>query len=150
MKRRKKLARKSSLKPKLANLRKSGRIKPKKRTKEESDRIYGPAERRAWVTTQKCLMCERVPSENAHTHSGGTGRKADYFFIIPLCHECHRYQHQHGWAKLLGLSGDRLQMRLRALSEQTEHRWQLARLGEPIWLRRMSFSPPRAAGSTPA
>ena len=42
-----------------------------------------------------CLICRRVPSENAHTANGGMGRKADCDTIAPLCHVCHIAYDEH-------------------------------------------------------
>ena len=84
------------------------KIKPKRRTEEDYERIYGSRKRVAWVQSQPCIACNRTPSENAHIRSGGMGRKADYRDIVPLCRSCHTLQHSKGW-KALGFNASRLQ-----------------------------------------
>ena len=71
-------------------------LRPKKRSAAERERIYGPKGRVEWVKSLPCLICQRTPSENAHTENGGMGRKADYTTIVPLCAAHHRELHQHG------------------------------------------------------
>lgn len=66
--------------------RRSGRIRPKKRTPSEFARIYGSRARAKWVKSLPCAACAVVGySENAHTVNGGKSRKADHTTIIPLC-----------------------------------------------------------------
>ncbi len=89
----------------------SGRIKPKKRSVGEFARIYGSQARVRWIKAQPCYACGAVAGGdlaivNAHTENGGTGRKAEYTTIIPLCttiqkNGCHDWQHQYGWQMLL-------------------------------------------------
>jgi hypothetical protein len=57
---------------------------------------YGSPARARWITEQPCLVCRRLPSENAHTESGGMGMKAGPETIAPVCSEHHRELHQHG------------------------------------------------------
>ena len=76
---------------------KRGRMRAwKGHSDEERDRVYGPEERRAWVTTLPCIACGARPSQNAHSVSGGMGRKADYTTIVPLCATCHHEVHSVG------------------------------------------------------
>lgn len=82
-------------------LARGGRIKPKKRTASEFNRIYGSKARVAWVKMQRCAVAGplrlcRGDVENAHTETGGIGRKADYDTIIPLCRGHHQTLHDHG------------------------------------------------------
>lgn len=86
-------------------------------------RIYGSAARVAWIRAQPCMACGRGPCENAHTISGGMGRKADYETIIPLCWTCHNHMHLAGWAVL----GARFANRdlLKTLAHDTQRRWLL-------------------------
>jgi hypothetical protein len=98
--------------------------KAKKRTENDYARIYGSRERVAWVQAQPCIACNRIPSENAHIRSGGTGRKADYTQIVPLCRSCHTLQHQKGW-KALGLNVARLEY----FAFRTQFQWAQTREG---------------------
>lgn len=90
--------------------------KRKPRSAEEYARIYGSKERVAFVKALPCLYCcavhplialawhpdaeNRVYSENAHTVTGGKGRKADADTIVPLCPTHHRMYDRR--EKLLG------------------------------------------------
>lgn len=80
-------------------LKRSGRIKPKKRTPAEKDRIYGSPERIAFLQSLRCACgCGVTPCEVAHVVNGGMGRKADAAgFTIPLSPKCHAKQHAKGW-----------------------------------------------------
>ena len=66
------------------------RIKAKRRTRKEFDRIYGSRERVRKINAMPCCNCGKYPSENAHTEGGGTGRKAGWRTIADLCAWCHR------------------------------------------------------------
>jgi hypothetical protein len=64
----------------------------------------------AWLRTQKCAFCgheknEYVPIEAAHVrrvaNGAGVAIKPEYS-AIPLCHDCHAKQHQHGESILGG------------------------------------------------
>lgn len=72
------------------------RIRPKKRSKAESERIYGDADRQAWTRTLSCLACQRMPVEIAHVVTGGMGRKASSSETVPLCTTCHHTLHMMG------------------------------------------------------
>jgi len=82
------LARKSELK-------RGARIAPanRKRKRERYERDFG-LEKAAWIRTLPCLGCGRTPSEAAHAKSRGAGGTAAH--LVPLCHKCHREQHQVG------------------------------------------------------
>jgi hypothetical protein len=82
------LARKSELK-------RGTRIAPanKKRRAKRYRETFG-LEKAAWVRTLPCLGCGRTPSEAAHAKSRGAGGTAAH--LVPLCHRCHREQHQVG------------------------------------------------------
>ncbi len=75
-----------------ARIKRSRRIKPKKRSPEETLRIYGTEERRDAVKAMPCVVpsCYRTPSENSHLVNGGMGRKADADTIVPMCAHHHR------------------------------------------------------------
>lgn len=85
-------------------MKRSGPITRKTRVKranrprkaETFQRAYGGAERAAWVQAQPCAVHGTTPSENAHVRTGGTGRKADARWIVPLCHVCHEHLHRVG------------------------------------------------------
>lgn len=82
------------------------------RKAREFARKYGSEERCYYVATLHCVVpsCTRTGwMENAHTESGGTGRKADAETIVPACAKHHRtgadslhnlgresFQHAHG------------------------------------------------------
>jgi hypothetical protein len=79
---------------------KRSRLRPKKRSAADFARIYGSQERVRWVKSLPCCGCGRLPTddaqtENAHTVSGGKGRKADAATIAPLCHGCHMRYDRH-------------------------------------------------------
>jgi len=67
----------------------------RKRRPSEFARIYGSKARVAWVKALGCVICGAVPSDNAHTAGGGTGYKAGYETIVPLCREHHRAYDEH-------------------------------------------------------
>lgn len=96
--------------PPFSTLARGGKLKRKpmkkrRRKPSETLRIYGTPERRAWIKSLPCLACAgissffadatRGTSHNAHTVTGGTGRKADYQTIIPLCASHHRRYDEH-------------------------------------------------------
>lgn len=63
-------------------------VPKKKRTPSEFARIYGSKARVAWVKALPCAACGYagpVLRENAHTKTGGVGRKADARWVAPLC-----------------------------------------------------------------
>jgi len=70
-------------------------IKRKKRPAGEFARIYGSKARVAWIKALGCVICGAVPADNAHTVGGGTGYKAGYETIVPLCREHHRAYDEH-------------------------------------------------------
>lgn len=99
-----------------------------KRRVKEWDRAYGSKTRVKFVAQLPCAACGGGPCENAHTESGGAGRKADYTKIIPLCgglHGCHAKQHRSGWLSIAMTETSR--ERAAALTEQL---WQEARGGD--------------------
>ena len=119
-------------------MKRGGRIKPKKRTASEKERIYGPKARVEFVKSLRCANCGLRASEhsgwievvNAHIENGGSGRKADYTSIIPLCTTiyatgCHDIQHRHGWSNLTKLSA---QEQREAAAAATERAWQAYQL----------------------
>lgn len=106
----------------------SGRIRPKKRTAGEFSRIYGSKARVQWVKSQPCLVCGFGPCENAHVVSGGMGRKADANTIVPLCRDHHWQSHHYGWDVMANRWG-REDFRLR-LAADVQTRWERYAEGE--------------------
>ena len=105
-----------------SGIKRAGRIKPKKRSASEFQRIYGGATRVRWVASLPCWACGYagdIPRQNAHTRTDGMGRKADADTIIPLCPPCHGRQEQKGWLSI----GMTAESRRRA-AEATEALWQ--------------------------
>lgn len=116
-------------------LRGKARVKKRRRSKDEMLRIYGPAERREWVRSLHCVACALVhPAlafgggrcENAHTVTGGKGRKADYATIVPLCATHHRwYDEHHDW-----LGKPEVREVIKAAAAKVEAAWQSHLNGE--------------------
>jgi hypothetical protein len=82
-------------------LRRTAMKRGKGRKPSEFARIYGSKERVEWIKSLPCVGCGATPSDNAHTVSGGKGRKADAETIAPLCPDrfdrvgCHTKYDQH-------------------------------------------------------
>jgi hypothetical protein len=84
-------------------MQRSGRIKPKRRTSEEFQRIYGGADRVEWMQRQPCFVVAlQVASrpcfgaiQCAHTITGGMSRKADAQHTVPACVSHHADYDQH-------------------------------------------------------
>ena len=135
MRRRKLLARKTSLKPKVASSRKTHTRRP-----GEFARIYHSRERVAFVATLPCAACGRIEptgNHNAHTKSEGTGRKAGYQNIIALCPRCHTKQHNLGWSRVVPFDAPTTSyingwLILRAA--HTERQWQDHVAGRPFYV----------------
>jgi hypothetical protein len=82
-----------------------GRMKRKSRKPSETRRIYGPPARRKFVRDLPCFACLSLSPvfgmvtagscHNAHSVTGGTGRKADAETIVPLCASHHRRYDEH-------------------------------------------------------
>ena len=64
------------------------------------ERAYRSEEYVAWIRELECQGCGRLPSEAAHTATGGMGRKGPWQTIIPLCKSCHHKVHTQGWSVL--------------------------------------------------
>lgn len=108
------------------------RARNPKRQRQEFARAYGSEARVEWVKSQPCAVC-RVGgyTENAHcppkSHAGGTGRKADSRFIVPLCGDrigtigCHGMYDRLGRSVLVAAYN----VDFDALAADTERRWQL-------------------------
>jgi len=60
----------------------------------------------SYVQRQPCCVCGRLPtfaspSHNHHVIADGTGKKAKYIWVTPLCERCHRRYHSAGKLSLL-------------------------------------------------
>ena len=64
-------------------------IKHKARKPSEFARIYGSRERVGAIKALRCYACGKESAENAHTGSGGMGRKAGWETIVNLGPNCH-------------------------------------------------------------
>jgi hypothetical protein len=93
-----------------------------RRSAKSFARIYGSPARVRWVANLPCSVvgCTRGPCDNAHTETGGMGRKADYTTIAPLCPYHHREQHFLG----CGTFEARYGVDMTKAAEWTEVRWQ--------------------------
>lgn len=96
------------------------RTRNAQRQASEFARAYHSEERVAWIQAQPCVVdgCAK-PSENVHTQTGGTSRKADYQTIVPMCRTHHRELHQKG---VETFEGDHL-LDLKALALDYERTW---------------------------
>lgn len=97
--------------PRRKALKRSAPPRKRKRTASERERIYGPPGFVEWIHEQPCACCRVVGySEAAHMVTGGTGRKADWTTIAPLCRTrtvsgwlaegCHALAHRRGMSAL--------------------------------------------------
>ncbi len=69
------------------------------RRAKEWERAYGSVERVEWIAARPCLVCKKVPSENAHAVTGGMSRKANADTVLNLCRNHHRELHRTGRRK---------------------------------------------------
>lgn len=56
-----------------------------------------------FIRNKTCIVCGQFPCEAAHSNEiGGSamGSKDSDLSCVSLCWECHRRQHQKGWASL--------------------------------------------------
>lgn len=113
---------------------KRSRVKPSnpKRRKKAFARSYGSPARVEFVKAMACIVGRiqeypkcHGPIENAHTKSGGAGRKADAKHTVPLCGYHHIRLHTMG-ARLFQLGYG---VNLEQEAEKTELAWQLATHG---------------------
>lgn len=117
------MIRRSPLPPRTKPVRK---VNPKRRQSEFA-RCYHSRERVRWVKAQPCAWCVargRIrmcgESENAHTETGGMGRKAGYETILPLGRFHHQKydRHEEPFNRLS------TRMVVKWLAEKTERLWQ--------------------------
>lgn len=71
------------------------KVNPERR-KREFARCYGSPSRVQWIAWQPSVVSGLRPCENAHVRNGGTGRKADARWIVPLTPAEHRELHRVG------------------------------------------------------
>lgn len=90
-------------------------------------RIYGSKERVEWVKSLPSIASGRTPCVNAHTATGGMGRKADYTTIVPLTHEEHEELHRKGQRTFEAKYG----VDLREAAIHIERRWQFINQHNP-------------------
>lgn len=115
-----------------------GRPKPKKRSASEFARIYGSRARVSFVKSMGCVFCSTLSPfigratmgecHNAHTETGGMGRKADYTTIVPLCASHHRRYDEHAQP----FDKPELRELIRNAAPEVERRWQ-------AWLKRNHY-----------
>lgn len=100
------------------------RTRNHKRHAKNWKRAYHSTERVKFVKQLPCIVTGMRPSVNAHSVTGGKGRKADYTTIVPVLAEIHDRAHDRGWAEVLGCSREAAKLLLSAHSAETEARWQ--------------------------
>jgi len=78
------------------------RRKNSARAAKRLERDFGPLAE--FVRTYRCCVCHSPDTQACHVKSRGAGGHA--FLdngdgnLIPMCHEHHRRQHDHGWSAL--------------------------------------------------
>lgn len=113
-----------------SKLKASTPIKRKGRKPSDTLRIYGTPARVGWVQSQPSVVSGKGPCENVHVKTGGTGRKADACWIVPLTHAEHRELHRRGQLTFEAKYG----IDLAACAITTEAAWQeRTRHGELPW-----------------
>lgn len=105
-----------------------GKIKPKKRSASEFARVYGSAERVEWIKSQRCIGCRNPATDGHHIATGGMGRKAHHSTIVPTCHVCHLYIHNHGARAFEAM----YRITLAVAAESTHRAWYLHAHGHPF------------------
>lgn len=98
-------------------------IKKKSRSKSEFARIYGSKQRVAWVKLQPCIVATSQcigGIEGHHIKTLGTGIKAGYRFVVPLCFGHHRRLHVMGRETF----EDRYDIDLELSADRTHSRWE--------------------------
>jgi hypothetical protein len=117
------LKRKTSMPPRVSRI---PRVNRQRREKEFA-REYGSDERVKWIKKQRCIGCGGLPSENAHTVTGGMGRKADANTIVPLCGDepllgiigCHTKYDRH----LAPFNNEAVRAYIKSAAAEVERRW---------------------------
>jgi len=105
------------------------RIRKHPRKPSEFARIYGSKERVEWVRRLRCVYCEMIYGEgsyddaesyNAHTENGGTGYKAGYKTIVPLCGSHHSAYDDHRPP----LASYFIRQKLKAAAAEIQRKWE--------------------------
>ena len=106
------------------------RTRNTKRRTTNWQRAYHSAARVAFVKSLPCAITgdtgypRRV---NAHTRTGGAGRKADYWTIIPLAPYLHELQHRKGWMAVVAndrrWSAEHVRDTLAVIAAETQSLW---------------------------
>lgn len=98
----------------------------RKRRQSEFQRCYHSKERVLFVKGRGCLYCRMTFGQpvypnvhNAHTESGGSGRKAGYETIIPLCATHHSAYDEHRPP----LASDFIRGQLKADAAEVQRAW---------------------------
>lgn len=108
-------------------MKRGGRIKPKKRSADEFKRVYGSAERVAWIKTLPCVGCRNTSHDGHHIAGDGIGRKEHHSLIVPVCRTCHQYIHNHGARAFESM----YRVSLATAAEQTAKAWYQLETGLP-------------------
>lgn len=124
------MKRRTPLRPSRPPRRKT-RLAPRNAKRRESEfaRCYGSRARVAWVKAQACIVCATIHPlfglvkggcHNAHTVTGGKGRKADASTIVPMCPEHHRRYDQHRYP----LDDSAFRESIKAFAARVDAAWQ--------------------------
>lgn len=97
------------------------KLRNAKRKAKEFARAYGSKERVEWVKSLPSVVCGERPCVNAHVRTGGTGRKADAKWIVPMTDVEHQNYHVVGKRFFEQWAGN---IDLDALATATEAAWQ--------------------------
>lgn len=100
-----------------------------KRQRSEFARCYHSRERVRFVKSLGCVVCTMLSPffglatagkcHNAHTETGGMGRKADYTTIVPLCPVHHKRYDEH----LDPCDSEKARQLIKAAAAQVEKLW---------------------------
>ena len=101
------------------------------RSAEETTRIYGTPDRQDWMRRYPCAICTLIhhrqdsPSVIAHAIGGGTARKADACWTIPLCAQHHDELDGRLVAGGRKTFERKYDVDVRDLSRRVDHEWTL-------------------------
>lgn len=104
-------------------------MKPKGHKKTEFARKYGSVERIEWMRWQPSIISGQTPCVGAHVKSGGTGRKSDSCWIVPLTDAEHKEMDdqigKRAFERKYGID-------LAVEAQKIEARWQRERSAGPV------------------